>query len=34
MATFILFAVMVGIGAGFVVVRRKRKTGTGPAVAP
>lgn len=26
MVTFLLFAVMVGIGAGFVVVRRKRKT--------
>ena len=25
MGTFILFAVMVGIGGGFVVVRRKRK---------
>ncbi len=27
MATFILFAVMVGLGGGFVVVRRKRKAG-------
>jgi len=26
MVTFLLFAVMVGVGAGFVVVRRKRKT--------
>jgi F0F1-type ATP synthase assembly protein I len=25
MVTFLLFAVMVGVGAGFVVVRRKRK---------
>jgi LPXTG-motif cell wall-anchored protein len=32
MVTFLLFAVMVGIGAGFVVVRRKRKAGA--SVAP
>ena len=34
MVTFLLFAVMVGIGAGFVVVRSKRKAATGAAVAP
>jgi F0F1-type ATP synthase assembly protein I len=32
MVTLLLFTVMVGIGAGFVVVRRKRKAGATPAV--
>jgi F0F1-type ATP synthase assembly protein I len=27
MVTLLLFATMIGIGAGFVVVRRKRKAG-------
>lgn len=32
MAVLLLFTAMVGIGAGFVVVRRKRKAGTSAAV--
>ena len=32
MVTFLLFAVMVGIGGGFVMVRRKRKAGADAAV--
>jgi hypothetical protein len=33
MATLLLFTVMVGVGAGFVVVRRKRKAGTSAAAS-
>jgi hypothetical protein len=33
MATLLLFTVMVGVGAGFVVVRRKRKGGVSAAAA-
>ncbi|MCU1383280.1 MAG: hypothetical protein JWL71_1977 [Acidobacteria bacterium] len=32
MAMLLLFALMVGIGGGFVVVRRKRKAGASAAV--